>query len=283
MRYVLGVALLLVICSCKEKKPVPANTSGQTDSSFAGKGTEKEDEYAEERRAQRLFERNDSLLHGITLNRAVAIAKENIRQSNFRFDFQTMPDTMPGANTNVRIGHFFSKKSRHVIVRSEGDFIHINIFLINGDSFQPVLYHSEWSMSHQNDTVQDINGDRYDDFVVNGYYVNGCCLRNFSNVYLFQAGPDTFTDSYNFINPTFSPSEHIIRGVEYGHRGETGIYKYKWNGLKPDTIEQIWHDEENPGLFKHWNKYASTLSRITLNEVPEEYRDIHGYDWFTGE
>ena len=44
------------------------------------------------------------------------------------------------------------------------------------------------------------------------------------------SGCKTISNNFEFINPTFSPKEKIIRGVCYGHPSETEMYKYKWNG-----------------------------------------------------
>ena len=35
---------------------------------------------------------------------------------------------------------------------------------------------------------------------------------------------NTFSKNFEFINPTFSPKEKIIRGICYGHPGETEMY-----------------------------------------------------------
>jgi len=80
-------------------------------------------------------------------------------------------------------------------------------------------------MEYINDTIRDINGDGFNDFVVNWYGSNGCCLKAFSNVYLLRPDKKIFSNNLEFINPTFSPTEKIIRGVCYGYPGETEMYK----------------------------------------------------------
>ena len=92
--------------------------------------------------------------------------------------------------------------------------------------------------------IQNINRDLLKDFVVNWYGNTGCCLKAFSNVYLLRTAQKTFSNNFEFINPTFSPKEKIIRGICYGHPGETEMYKYKWNHEKVDTLEYI-SDEKN--------------------------------------
>ena len=45
------------------------------------------------------------------------------------------------------------------------------------------------------------------------------------------------SSGYQGINPTFSTKEKLIRGVQYGYLA--ALSKYKWNGLKVDTLEFI--------------------------------------------
>ena len=144
-------------------------------------------------------------------------------------------------------------------------------------------------MEYVNDTIRDINGDKIKDFVVNFYGVNGCCLKAFSNVYLLRSDKKMFSNVFEFINPTFSPKEKIIRGVCYGHPGETELYKYKWNGEQVDTIEYVSYEMNDKGrktgkvIISKDLPYSDSNGTIKrLNSVPSEYREIYGYDWFTG-
>lgn len=140
-----------------------------------------------------------------------------------------------------------------------------------------------------NDTIRDINGDGYYDFVVNWYGVTGCCLKAFSNVYLLRPGQGTFSNSVEFINPTFSPKEKMIRGVCYGHPGQTELYKFKWNGEQTDTLEYVSYEKNDSGIKTGniilttdipFRRKASIIK--VLKSVPAEYQKIEGYDWFTG-
>ena len=85
------------------------------------------------------------------------------------------------------------------------------------------------------------------------------------------------------MNPTFSPEERIIRGVGYGHPGEVGLYKYKWNRLRVDTIEFIYPLLTEKG---HFVKTKNRMHRPTsgdgllLKSLPQEYQNIESIDWF---
>ena len=137
--------------------------------------------------------------------------------------------------------------------------------------------------------IQNINRDLLKDFVVNWYGNTGCCLNAFSNVYLLRNDQKTFSKNFEFINPTFSPKEKIIRGVCYGHPGETEMYKYKWNGETIDTLEYISYEKNEQGektgkvIVTTSQPYGSNLKVLKrLNSVPNEYKRIGGYDWFMG-
>ena len=131
-------------------------------------------------------------------------------------------------------------------------------------------------------------GDGLNDFVVNWYGSTGCCLKAFSNVYLLRQDKKAFSENFEFINPTFSPKEKIVRGVCYGHPGETEMYKYKWNGEKVDTLEYVSYERNEKGktgkvIISTDRPYGEKFKTLkVLNSVPTEYKKIEGYDWFTG-
>ncbi len=143
------------------------------------------------------------------------------------------------------------------------------------------------------DTIRDINGDGQKDFVVNWYGANGCCLKAFSDVYLILKDQMNFSNRFEFINPTFSPDEKIVRGVCYGHPGETEMYKYKWLGGSLDTLEYVYFEKDDAGkrtgriILATNQPYSRTppIHRILrrLDSVPDEYKRIEGYDWFMGD
>lgn len=97
-----------------------------------------------------------------------------------------------------------------------------------------------------------------------------------------------FSGSFEFINPTFSPEEQIIRGVCYGHPGETEMYKYKWNKETVDTVEYIYYEKNDKGkktgkLIVSNNLPSRHNYKVLkrLSYMPDEYKRIEGYDWFT--
>lgn len=165
-------------------------------------------------------------------------------------------------------------------MRSPGENIY-NIYLVQDRSFIKVASHNQGGSGSTTDTLQDVNGDGIKDYLINWYGNTGCCLKNFYAVYLYQSQTGTFSHGYEFINPSFSAKEQVIRGVEYGHPGETSMYKYKWNGLQVDTLEYIYFEKNEEGK-KTGKVIRKTNKEERLNQAPAEYRHIYGYDWFLG-
>ena len=98
-----------------------------------------------------------------------------------------------------------------------------------------------------------------------------------------------FSENFEFVNPTFSTKEKIIRGVCYGHPGETEMYKYEWNGEKVDTLEYVSYQKNNNGvktgkvaILTYTPNSNSFKTLNVLKSVPAEYKKIEGFDWFTG-
>ncbi len=231
----------------------------------------------------------DSLRLDKILQDALKIANQNISKERFFKKYKVSPDSI-SVSVEINLDYHFTRENPHLIIRrNEPNTIYIDIYSRSDRHFKKVLSHEQWKMEYLNDTIRDINGDGLNDFVVNWYGSNGCCLKAFSNIYLLRQDKKLFSDNFEFINPTFSPKEKIIRGVCYGHPGDTELYKYKWNREKVDTLEYVSYQKNDNGIKT--GKIIITTSKPfgvkpdilrVLNTVPTEYRKIEGYDWFTG-
>lgn len=222
------------------------------------------------------------------LEDALVIANQNFNKDRFISEYKAAIDSIP-ISVEINLDFHFSKIHPHLfITRYEPSAIYFDIYKKGDNKFEKVIAHEQWLFTYVSDTIQDINGDGLNDFVVNWYGSSGCCLKAFSNVYLLREDRKVFSPNFEFINPTFSPKEKIIRGVCYGHPTYTEMYKYKWNGEKVDTIEYVSYERNENGLTGKiliatggcWERNYKILKR--LNSIPAEYRRIEGYDWFTG-
>lgn len=224
------------------------------------------------------------------LTEALEIATQNIDKGNFKKEYQTVPDSICIVKVGINFGLSFTKEFPHLVIRrSAPSETYIDVYSLNEGKFERVVSHVQSCMTYVNDTIQDINGDRLNDFVVNWYGSAGCCLKGFSEVYLMRNDKKTFSSDFQFINPTFSPKEKMIRGVCYGHPGQTAMYKYKWNGEAIDTLEYVYFETNTTGehtgkvIVSKYREYSDSTKTVKrLNSVPNEYKKIEGYDWFMG-
>ena len=187
-------------------------------------------------------------------------------------------------SATMTFGHLFDKARKHLIVTRSmaGSIVYIDVFLLAKNKFQPVCSSILGEITFVDDTIKDVNGDGQKDFLIHSYPSSGCCRRDVYNVFLYQKEQGNFTPGYRFINPTFSPSEKTIRGVGYGQPGLVELYKYRWNGLRVDTIEIIFPDtlRKKFHIVKHWNDFDNMNVGKFLTYAPKEYHKIESYDWF---
>jgi hypothetical protein len=233
---------------------------------------------------------SDSLLLNEVLEGALKLAIENIDKGSLHKEYEVRQEDNFKIAVQVSLDHHFSSQYSHLIIRRRSpDAVRLDIYSINKNEFEKVISYEQWTMVYRKDTIVDVNGDGLKDYVVNGYGANGCCLKAFSEVYLARENHRAFSKSFQFLNPTFSPDEKIIRGVCYGFVGETCMYKYRWNGESVDTLEYVSYEMNEEG--KKTGKVIATKHEILrknekvlnrFDSVPNEYTTIAGYDWFTG-
>ena len=282
--HILILAIFTVFLSCRQK-----GVSVITGTTLQTIDDKKEQERLEKGREVEKQDYTDSLRIDNILQDALKIAYQNISKNKFIKEYKVLPDSIP-ITVEINLDYHFTRSSPHLIIkRNEPSVIYIDIFSKNDSKFEKVISHEQWALTYVNDTIRDINGDGLNDFIVNWYGSSGCCLKAFSNVYLLRQDKKAFSMNFEFINPTFSPKEKIIRGICYGNPSETEMYKYKWKGEKIDTLEYVSYETNDQGIKtgrilissdRRFNKEFKTLK--ALNSVPKEYRKIEGYDWFTG-
>lgn len=237
----------------------------------------------ENKRKMQVQDHTDSIIPSLdkVLYDALKIANQNIKKNRFikKYQVSSIPVT-------INLDYHFTNSNPHLIIRRNYEsVIYIDIYSKENNKFDKVISYEQYAIKYTNDTIRDINGDSINDFVVNWYGSSGCCLKAFSDVYLLRPDKKNFSKNFEFINPTFSPKEKLVRGVCYGYAGDTEMYKSKWNGEKVDILEYVSYQKNNKGVktgkivISHGKKFK-TLK--VLNSVPTEYRKIEGYDWFTG-
>lgn len=244
----LTIAIILLFISCGHANDNKTITANHIDTAKSSVDTGEQKRIAKRRQMEEQ-EEIDRLNEEKVLSEAIKIAEQHKAQDRFRNSYvATMPDSSYQIAVDISSVFYFSSEFPHLIIRrTTPGFVFIDIFLKTNKQFQKVLSHKQGRLEYIEDTIRDINGDGLKHFVVNCYGSTGCCLKAFSNVYLQKADKKWFSNSFEFINPTFSPKEFVVRGVCYGHPGETEIYKYKWNKEAVDTVEYIYYERNDKG------------------------------------
>lgn len=287
MKYFLFfINLLLILISCHSNNKNVNKQSSKTDGPIAhfiyNNKIEREDSIKRMQLEYRKQDLQDSLIAESMLEPMLKLASKNLHKRYFE---KKIPKADTDAYSFIRLGNLFSKKQRHLLIRRVVSpmIVYIDIYFIKNNQLKHIFSYNDWYMAYVNDTLKDINGDKYNDFLFHYYPVSGCCRRDVYYVYLYNNKTGKFSEQYKFINPTFSPSEKIIRGVEYGHPGEVPLYKFKWKGTKLDTIEFIYPADTLKKKFyivKNWRDLENPPKRKLITSVPKEYLKVKSYDWF---
>lgn len=248
----------------------------------------------EDERIRREENEKDSLLFQQLITEAIDTTKNLIKQNNNKPFLKEYESELEYRNEKVRVkvegGYFFSKENLYVIIRERIDLgTLVNLYYVpsnfeENDELVQVVSSSPFNFIYQSDTVKDINGDNKKDFVIYGITASSAYTREIYDVYLFQT-ETKFTEQYHFLNPTFYPKEKVIRGIEYGY--DAPLYKYKWNGLKVDTLEYIHKNLEDSTKATYWKTKNWTgdynlrnIKKTKLNSIPKEYHSIDNFDVF---
>ena len=287
--HIMTFLLFTSLASCGRQNDAKKKLNVVTTDTLQTSLDKKEKERLEKRRVMEEQDYADSIRLDKVLLDALKVANQSFGKVRFIKKYEVFPDSIP-VSIEINLDYHFTKSNPHLIIRrNEPSAIYIDIYSKGDTQFEKVLSHEEWNMTYVNDTIRDINGDGISDFVVNWYGSSGCCLKAFSNIYLLRPDKKTFSNDFEFINPTFSPKDKIIRGVCYGQPSETEMYKYKWNGETIDTLEYISYEKSDSGektgkiIVSNARPYGYRYKVIKrLNSIPNEYKEIEGYDWFTG-
>lgn len=208
----------------------------------------------------------DSLISIRTLDLALKIADKQKHKNQFALYSDTL---------DITYGNILSIAVKHLIIKRKFPWGYCtNIYKVKENKFIEEFSKELTLNIYVDDTIKDVNGDNNLDYLFHWYPASGCCLRDIYDVYL-QDAYGNFSKEIEFLNPTFSPKEQVIRGLCYGYGAP--LYKLKWKGFSLDTIEYIYFpDSTNGNNFIRRKHEDLTEKGQILNSLPSEYEKV-GY------
>ncbi|MDF2190083.1 hypothetical protein [Paraflavitalea sp. CAU 1676] len=186
-------------------------------------------------------------------------------------------------------GTLFSADKKHLLVRwrrgdyPEGYLVYSDIYLSKNDRLSKLVMDTAF-LETTGDTLQDVNGDGYKDYVVSSYSGVGCCPRDAQVGYLYDNATGDFKVE-SFFNPTYIPSQRLVYESNYGQTGLFAFYKSKWVGLEKVLVESI-HPTPGKTPIEPAFPYTFMLFRYPgertsiIKAVPEEYKRLGLYEYF---
>ena len=190
-----------------------------------------------------------------------------------------------------RIREYFFNDRRHLIVKRmltignvAEPVLFSDIYILKVAGFKKLLSDTA-AYGYTSDSLSDINGDGYKDYMVSSYSGVGCCPRDARSLYLYNSHNGNF-DAETLFNPDFDFKNRVIYQMEYGYPGELSIDKYKWVGNKLVQAESIFpeHAAETGNFPKPYRYRKITYpgeKEELLTEVPQEYKNTNMFWYFT--
>jgi hypothetical protein len=194
----------------------------------------------------------------LLLKRGLQMASKHTKNKSYTYNSDSL---------TVEWGMTFDRQRHHLMITIVAAYeYNVFIYLPTDTGFRRVLYNEETFNVFQGDTLQDVNGDGYKDYVVHWYPMSGCCFRDIYDVFQYDPKTGSFIEKKEFPNPVFDPKNKIVRGGDYGYGAP--LYKFRWNGDRVDTLEFVWRNKGRYIIGK--NKKRGRL----VSKLPREYRNV---------
>ena len=196
-----------------------------------------------------------------------------------------VPAPSDSIRTYLSFGNLFEAGRKHLHIRTNSTWgVFDYVYGLQDGTFK--LFSADtadWS-AFVMDSIGEVNGDQFRDYMFVIYPSSGCCRRYSYKLYRYDVSTGAFGVPHYLMNPDFFPDEKVIRGVTYGQPGEAALYKSAWKDTLLEDLEYIYWNVDDDNQFirsKVWLDHPDGKSGEILKAVPEEYRHIQGYSWFT--
>ena len=160
----------------------------------------------------------------------------------------------PRISVKLTFGNLFDGAKKHLVVRraASGEITNIDIFLLGNSGFKRVCTDTLIVPSYMDDTIRDVNGDHQKDF---GSLVPAIRLLRSGHMRCLPLqtwkGPVFKVTISVYQSRFFALAKKLFVDFTYGHH--PALYKYRWDGLKVDTLGFIVLDTalKKFRVFKH--------------------------------
>jgi hypothetical protein len=218
---------------------------------------------------------------------AFAMAYANKYKDQDSFTYNSKRLCIDSGFLSMNYGHLFNKKSKHLLVRIPYndskdvfyDRLIVAIYVLDTtQKFTLVRADTCYFHSYTGDTIFDVNGDGYKDFVVTTSGLTGCCPRDEEFIYLYNKDCAAFAAPIEVSNPDYYPDRIMLFQMDYGWPGWVAIHKCFWNGTELNTVETIKLDNSHPEVFIVEDE--KTGKKTSVRGLPPEYKTFNRLNWF---
>ncbi len=235
-----------------------------------------------------LFNSNyDSIMFDYALRDAYLVAKPKLHKKRFRKSYEISPDSSSYIEIDLLAGDIFNDGGKYLLLNRSLDEANISfeLFRVDGNKLECIVSHKLEYYQDYFDyryQIKDVNRDGKKDLLI--YWLYSTCIdRDMCTVYLKMDDISTFSEKHEFINPTFSFKEGVVKCYQHYSIEGGMLYKYIWNGFEPNPVEYIYTDFENKGLYIRSDKAFSNYKDVkgeSLKSLPKEYKRGKYYKQF---
>lgn len=138
-------------------------------------------------RQKQIAEENriDSLRFEMALQDAFKIAKPAFKSDRFKKEYELQPDDSSfSIKMELLVDHLFDDDKKYFLIRRHAPWgplvTYINLYEIIDGKTKKIIEREQYG--YIRDTIFDVNGDNYKDFLVHWYPAVGCCRRDRKSV-----------------------------------------------------------------------------------------------------
>jgi hypothetical protein len=278
LHFLIIPVIILASCHTRSEKPAGTTKIPKADTNISTNVFIELDSI--EARGKRLRDTNYFFLNKL-LDSSLKLAYHKGFKDSFLITIDTSVFKFKKMFATISFGNLFSKDHQHLIIKrfiNEYDdyqtSLYSDIFLLENNLFKK-LTADTIDNGYVDDYFEDANQDGFKDYLVQSYSTAGCCPRTLEvgHIYSHQNGHFNRVEFFN--RERDSLGQNFFE-TSYGLNYYISLYKFKWNGLKPVLLEEIYVTPTKTGAY---NPHPASYTRIfyltgkkqLIKQLPKEY------------